>query len=274
MADNIDVYVARVSVDGKGWNGSQVAEVVCYSQFQSRNEVLTCICCQAIKWAVEEKKVHIISISFGFSCTTKRLEPIRRAILKANAADVLIFAAASNKGGNEHVAFPARMDEVICVGSTNGRGCISDFTPHLDPGKRLCALGEQIESSWPPGMLDGGRKSGTSFATPVAARVAAMVLDYMWAVKDLDEPDYKFLIPKLLTRRGMLSVFKRMVVSYPTHDYLVPWHLFHSRYSGDVVEVEDEETKDIDGKATVKAAKERKPGMGIVSAIIDILRQL
>lgn len=27
IADNIDVYVARVSVDGKHWNGLQVAEV-------------------------------------------------------------------------------------------------------------------------------------------------------------------------------------------------------------------------------------------------------
>ncbi|PON25028.1 pfs domain-containing protein [Trichoderma gamsii] len=115
IAENIDLYVARVSVDGKDWNESQVAK--------------------AINWAVEEKKVHIISISFGFPRTTGRLEPIRRAILKANAADVLIFAAASNGGKNKSIAFPACMDEVLCVGSTDGNGNKSSFTPKPKYGK-------------------------------------------------------------------------------------------------------------------------------------------
>ncbi|GFP58531.1 subtilisin DY [Trichoderma asperellum] len=256
IADNIDVYVARVSIDGKRWNGSQVAE--------------------AIKWAVEEKGVHIICLSFGFPYTTKQLDPIRRAILKANAADVLIFAAASNWGGNQPVAFPACMDEVICVGSADGRGVKSVFTPNLPQGKRLCVLGERIESSWPPNMLNGNesppRKSGTSFATPVAAGVAAMVLDYMWTFKDKKE--YKSCIPKLLTRRGMLCVFKQMVEEYPTHDYLVPWQLFNFRVSGDLDEDEDGGIMDIDGTGTVRLPEGRNPGMGIVEKIVGILRLL
>lgn len=249
---------------------------MCCSRFQSGGDVLTCICCQAIKWAVEEKGVHIISISFGFPYTIKQLDPIRRAILKANAADVLIFAAASNKGGNQPVAFPACMDEVICVGSADGRGVKSDFTPNLHQGRRLCALGERIESSWPPDMLDDEadppRKSGTSFATPVAAGVAAMVLDYMWTFKD--DVRYKSLVPKLLTRRGMLSVFKQMVEQYPTHDYLVPWQLFSPQVSGDLDSDEDEYTMDTNEPGTVEVPEERNPGMGIVEKIVGILRLL
>lgn len=225
--------------------------------------------CQAIDWAVEEKKVHIVSISFGFPHTTGRLDPIRRAILKANAADVLIFAAASNKGGNEPIAFPACMDEVISVGSTDGLGNKSSFTPNPKHGKLLCAVGECIESSWPPVLLsedneDLPRKSGTSFATPIAAGVAAMVLDYMWAFKD--SKGFKSLVPKLLTRRGMLAVFKtHMVESYGSYDYLVPWRLFNLRNS----EPEMDESSDEDNGATThdKSLGGNTAGMGIVEII-------
>jgi hypothetical protein len=214
---------------------------------------------------VEEKKVHIISISFGFPHVIGQLEPIRRSTLNANAADVLIFAAASNEGGNEPIAFPACMDEVICIGSTDGRGNMSSFTPNPTHGKLLCAVGECIESSWPPALLsddeDLPRKSGTSFATPIAAGVAAMVLDYMWTFKD--SLGLKSLIPQLLTRRGMLTLFKtHMVEPYGSHDYLVPWRLFNLRRSGD------------EGRHDDKELKEKTTGMGIVHAINDVLRTL
>ncbi|KAL7893482.1 hypothetical protein HDV64DRAFT_288924 [Trichoderma sp. TUCIM 5745] len=256
IAENIDLYVARVSVDGRDWNGSQVAK--------------------AIDWAVEEKKVHIISISFGFPYTIGRLEPIRRSILKANAADVLIFAAASNKGGNEPIAFPACMDEVIAVGSTDGLGNKSSFTPNPKHGKLLCAVGECIESSWPSALLshddeDPPRKSGTSFATPIAAGVAAMILDYMWTFKD--DKGFKSLVPKLLTRRGMLAVFKaHMVESYGSHDYLVPWRLFNLRNS----EPDMDESSEGDNNATTndKALGEIAAGRGIVEIIKFTLKTL
>lgn len=215
---------------------------------------------------MEEKEVHIISISFGFPYTIGRLEPIRRAILKANAADVLIFAAASNNGLNQQIAFPACMDEVISVGSTDGLGIKSSFTPSPKHGKLLCVVGECIESSWPPALLsddeDLPRKSGTSFATPIAAGVAAMVLDYMWTFKD---SRLKSLIPKLLTKRGMLALFRaHMVGSNESHSYmyLAPWFLFNSRCSG------DEDNDDY------KELEEKTPGMGIVQIINGVLREL
>ncbi|KAM3426382.1 hypothetical protein NHJ13734_009487 [Beauveria thailandica] len=259
IADNIDVYVARVSVDGKHWNGSQVAK--------------------AIDWAVVDKKVHIISISFGFPYFIRHLDPIRRAILRANAADVLIFAAASNKGGNQRVTFPASMDEVISVGSTDGNGVKSPFTPNLQHGKRLCTLGERIESSWPPGLLKADeatpRKSGTSFATPVAAGIAATVLDCMWACKE--DSKYKTHIPKLLTRRGMLAVFKEMVEEYPnSHEYLVPWKLFSYHVNGDLDRDDSGDEMDIDMDATniANRLKETASGSGIFDKIISTLRIL
>lgn len=140
-----------------------------------------------MEWAVKAKQVHIISMSFGFPNLDQSLEPIRRAILMAHAADVLVFAAAGNMGKGHPVSFPASMDEVISVGSTAGNSQRSDFVPALGPGRRLCAIGEAIEAAWVCGP--GGtrshctmrRKAGTSYATPVASGVAAMIMDFVWS---------------------------------------------------------------------------------------------
>lgn len=57
--------------------------------------------------------------------------------LQAHAADILIFAAAINKGKGHFIAFPACMDEVICVSSTD---CVSQASV-LNPNTPLCDWG-------------------------------------------------------------------------------------------------------------------------------------
>ncbi|KAH7094546.1 hypothetical protein FB567DRAFT_585915 [Paraphoma chrysanthemicola] len=147
IAKNADVYVARVSKDGKQpWNSSCVEK--------------------ALQWAIQQE-VHIISISFGFPRIDQSLEPIRRGILQAHAADILVFAAASNIGKGHPIAFPACLDEVICVSSTDGAGQPSVFNPTIQPGKRLCAIGEGLEGSWP---LKFNPKGGTLWSWIVSGR--------------------------------------------------------------------------------------------------------
>ncbi|KAK5087249.1 hypothetical protein LTR24_006889 [Lithohypha guttulata] len=215
IAENVDVYVARISPDGRTWDSGQVAN--------------------AIQWAVHKKRVHIISISFGFPNADQSLEPIRRAILDAHAADVLIFAATGNRGKRHPMAFPACLDEVISVSSTDGNNKMSDFLPFLGPGKRLCAIGEAIEAAWitttetekdrPHGTMT--RRAGTSYATPVAAGVAAMVLDLVWPIRN----EYKYECQTLRTKRGMLAVFGHMLVGEERDlgEYLAPWNLINNR---------------------------------------------
>ncbi|KAF4628160.1 hypothetical protein G7Y89_g9988 [Cudoniella acicularis] len=218
MAENVDLYVARVSPDGKTWSNEQVEK--------------------AIKWAVKEKGVHIISISFGFPRLDESLEPIRRAILEAHASDVLIFAAASNKGKNHPMAFPACMDEVISVGSTDGVGKVSEFTPELGPGKRICAIGEAIQASWPRKLSKDGktsmdRKFGTSYATPVVAGFAAMLMDCVWSVKDKNMHEAR----TLRSKRGMLTVLGHVLTKDTQHpvQFLQPWNLFNVTQNGQKV---------------------------------------
>ncbi|KAF3074304.1 Major intracellular serine protease [Trichoderma lentiforme] len=138
------------------------------------------IIAEAIRHAVDGWKVDIIVMSFGFG---SRNEIVYDAIKHAAFNDVLMFVAASNEGKNRPggVAWPAIESNVICVHSGDGYGNQSSFTPSPKENMRLMVLGECVRSAWPPKLkLPGDVKdmSGTSCAAPIAAGVAAVILDY------------------------------------------------------------------------------------------------
>lgn len=169
-------------------------------------------------------------MSFGFPAYEKHLEGIQRAICKAASASILIFCAASNGGGNTSIAYPANQNEVICINSANGLGVPSEYNPgEAQEGRDLCALGEGVKSSWP--NLQQQRKSGTSIATPIAAAIAAVVLDYVWQnMPDGVSASDKFLVSKLQMRKGMLEVLvKLMSRKRQNYYYLDPGKLFNEK---------------------------------------------
>jgi subtilisin family serine protease len=177
-------------------------------------------------------------LSFGFPYRKVNLEPIYDEILMACASKVTIFAAASNEGGNSGVAFPASLNEVICIGSTDGQGNKSKFTPGPYSGKKFATLGEGVRSSWPKHLSGDGlstqeRKSGTSYATPIAAGIAAMVLDYMRQHPNSD----KYLVSKLRGKRGTKTALREIVEERDGFQYLRPWKLFTSERKEDIVGV-------------------------------------
>ncbi|OQV10065.1 hypothetical protein CLAIMM_14113 isoform 1 [Cladophialophora immunda] len=141
---------------------------------------------QAIKYAAEDWKVDIISMSFGFD---DRIGDIAEAIDTANARGVIMLAAASNGGKikSEGDSYPAASVEVISVRSANGDGRSSDFNPDKPDDKVYSAyfnvVGEYVLSAWPEHLEPSGerRASGTSVSTPIAAGVVALFLEYIWA---------------------------------------------------------------------------------------------
>ncbi|XXG96336.1 hypothetical protein Hte_002618 [Hypoxylon texense] len=145
------------------------------------------IIAQAINFAVEVWKVDIISMSFGFpTCDIDGYEELEKAIMNAYSKHVLLFAAASNSGGQRGRAYPAREQNVICIHSTDANGNRSGFSPTAVPDDiNLATVGEAVESSWPVHLCDDVAnpscikyKSGTSYATPIAAGIAAFLLQY------------------------------------------------------------------------------------------------
>lgn len=163
-------------------------------------------------------------MSFGFPRRVPGYEDFEQAINDAEHLDILIFAAASNEGGNRKRAYPARHDKVICIHSTDGQGNPSDSNPTpLKNRDNFSTLGEAVRSAWPVALCDAqtnsectARKSGTSFATPIAAGIAAFLLQY--ARLNLTESE-----AHLLKRvAGMKAVFNLIVENRRGYGYVAP----------------------------------------------------
>ncbi|KAF4586008.1 Pfs domain-containing protein [Ophiocordyceps camponoti-floridani] len=166
---------------------------------------------EAIRTAVEEWGVDIISMSFGFPAKVEGYDKLEKAIRDAHSKYVLMFAAASNDGANQEVAYPARDDHVICVYSTDAKGNRSKFSPTaLKDQSNMATIGEAVGSAWPAHLCsdDGGseytrNKSGTSFATPILAGIAAFLLQYA----RINLPEHS---QRLREKKTMKNVLKRI----------------------------------------------------------------
>jgi subtilisin family serine protease len=162
---------------------------------------------------------------------------MRNAVLEAHAKNILMFAAASNKGGNFHVTYPAKYGEVICIFSTDGLGSDSIFNPTQmgGSGYHLATIGEGVESAWPIDLQDGSklerRMSGTSFATPIAAGVAACVLEFVLMNQKDDD-----LYEKLHRRDQMKEVLAQQLADKRKGwHYIRPWKLFEKGRPEDMI---------------------------------------
>jgi subtilisin family serine protease len=144
-----------------------------YSSFLAGLDML-----QAITHAVDEWKAHIIVMPFAFP---HRNGDIAVAVDYADSRKVLLFAAASNQS-DLNLGFSAYLPEVICVYSNKITTIPSAFCKLGKEGKNnFSTIGEEVEGAWPLHLNDGKetkRETGTSCSTPVAAGVAAIVLEY------------------------------------------------------------------------------------------------
>jgi len=135
---------------------------------------------------------------------------------------ILMFAAASNRGKGFGPTFPAIHPSVTCIYATDGHGNKYKRNPQIishSPG--FATLGVAVKSA----CIKGGevRKSGTSFATPVAAAIAALVLEF--AIKN-DMPSEVYH-KGLKTKEGIEKVFGTMVTKSDDFNFIYPWELWH-----------------------------------------------
>ena len=134
------------------------------------------------------------------------IDDIESAIIASmNSSPRLIFAAASNKGRGYPRTFPASFREhVICIHASTGNGANGDINPEVYPGDSFMTLGIAVE------LIEGGKfayKSGTSFATPIAAGLAANILHLAATCGKLLTDRTK---RKLQTTGGMRTMFDLM----------------------------------------------------------------
>jgi hypothetical protein len=148
-------------------------------------------------------------MSFGFEENDLTLE---EAIDKTN---ILMFAASTNFGATEDhpVRFPARAKhKVICIHAADGIGKPYGGNPPdsskdenfstlgvcVPLGKKIDPKSQQSQTVY---------RSGTSVATPIAAGIAALVLEFAWQDGTHKKVENR---EKLQTCIGMSSVLRRM----------------------------------------------------------------
>ncbi|KAI0153424.1 hypothetical protein BJ166DRAFT_532751 [Pestalotiopsis sp. NC0098] len=215
---------------------------------------------KAIRHAADVWNVDIISMSFGLRRPEANVErdrnkehaasnhyrniidDIERSIRRASHNPRIIFAAASNDGKNAERAFPANYQpRVICVHASHGNGEDGGINPPAKSGFMTLGMGVELsEREW---ITKGGRdfpkykkviKSGTSFATPIAAGIAATVLDLASRVEAIDNQ----VKDKLSWSEGLEKVLNLMTVpdAQGGLSYMAPWHHWKSGWETDETE--------------------------------------
>ncbi|MDT0321165.1 S8 family serine peptidase [Streptomyces millisiae] len=117
---------------------------------------------------------RVLNLSFALPTD---YEPIREAVARAVAEDVVVVAAAGNEG-NQGVSgghmYPAAYDGVLAVGAVGNDGQPMDVS-NAGPWVDLAGYGEEMAVVAPEGS--GYRvESGTSFAAAQVSGAAALVL--------------------------------------------------------------------------------------------------
>jgi subtilisin family serine protease len=184
---------------------------------------------KAIEWAIK-KKVDIISMSFGL---TAPQSGIQHAIKTAAANNILMFAAASNQGQGHEPTFPASDSSVMCIYAADGNGNKSKTNPQTIAGKsRFSTVGIALKSAWleqpeNPDIIEA-RKSGTSYATPIAAGIAACILEF--ALQQVMEDEKYNQLKTLGKMNRVFNLMKTKSDRPDLLDFIVPWELFHETF--------------------------------------------
>lgn len=173
----------RRGLAGATWGGYVVPVKVFYDDGVATTATLL----QGVQLA-QNLGARILNISLG---TGGYDNALAQALAQARAGGMVAVAAAGNTGGS--VLFPANLESVIAVGAvdaTKDRASFSNRGAELD----LVAPGVNLAVLSPTNPQEYTSATGTSFASPVVAGVAALYMSrYASERKAWPTPDQVYL---------------------------------------------------------------------------------
>ena len=126
------------------------------------------------------------------------------------------------------MTFPADKNGVFCIGSADGTGMRSNFSLPFDYFEMYSTVGEGVVAPFTTFITadrietnNRKRMDGTSTATPVAAGVTALLLDYMRMNRFPPECETYENVRKIFI---IMSQSEIMIDKH--HRFLMPWTLF------------------------------------------------
>lgn len=168
-------------IGATGNNGEGIAgiaygcQIMALDVADTSGTVTTARVASAVNWAAAHG-AQIINLSLSFSGNSQLLQEACDAAAEAGA---LLVAAAGNENQGISPVYPASYDSVLGVGAVLGDGVTrapwSNYNGAAGKLVDLLAPGEDVFSTIPGGQYNGTYGSGTSFAAPMAAGVAALL---------------------------------------------------------------------------------------------------
>ncbi|KAH7127244.1 peptidase S8/S53 domain-containing protein [Dendryphion nanum] len=201
LTKNCDLFIAKVTEDAKSVQRERVAKALVHAR--------------------EKWKVNAISLSLGFSETTIP-DYLGSEITKCLNSGIMVFASASNDGGEGSRTYPAKYERVICIHSSNWQGKNSGFNPgRLGENDNFSTVGEHIRPTWDPNTAEPVTamtyKHGTSYATPVAVSIAAFMIAYIR--KTMSHQQWRI---EPWSPEGIIIVFRIMKKDMDRYDWISP----------------------------------------------------
>lgn len=171
--------------------------------------------------------VDIISLSLGLDVLDSTLDI---AINKAVAEGIIIVAAAGNDGNNKPRAYPGSNRNVLCIHASDGKGKDGGISPRAwDNDDNFMTLGTAVPLFWKGEEVV---KFGTSFATAVAAAIAADALAIIPQMVSLTAEQ----LSRLYSSSGMRSIFDLFSVPDNGYRYIAPWNLWDGSRSSMLIQ--------------------------------------
>ena len=161
------------------------AQLIICRVAQTKNDFNRQAIHSALDWLIlqqqaNQRRVDVISMSFGFDLRDQVMEEKIGYLIKMGT---ICVAAAGNDGRKEDIKYPAKINDVLCIGAHDSLENRAPFSPvgremdFLAPGVNIRSPSIAGNDALIVGGGGGGGGGGTSCATPAVAGLICLLIE-------------------------------------------------------------------------------------------------